>query len=78
MAAAMFGCRGECAAGIRYRIKPARMPWMTFAQAARGQAAAFNGAMQADSFGSVIRTAWIKAAVLSKKRTDAEFVGAQQ
>jgi hypothetical protein len=51
---------------------------MTFAQATTSQHAALEGAMRADCFGCIIGTAWIKTAILSQKRADAQFVESQQ
>jgi len=62
----------------RNRIDATGMPGMAFGQATAGQHAALEGAMRADCFGCVIGTAWIKTAILSQKRADAQFVESQQ
>jgi hypothetical protein len=51
---------------------------MAFAKPSRGQQAAARGAVHANRFCGVIGTTGIKTAILSKKGTDAYFVGAQQ
>ena len=65
-------------AGTRYRIKPARMPGMTFAQAPNNQQTALQRAMAPDGIGGIVGTAGIETAILSKIRTDGQFVSAQQ
>jgi hypothetical protein len=78
----MVAIARRCRCGTRgvaswHQIETSRLPGMASCQSLGREDTAFQGTVLSNCLGSVVRTAWKKAAILSQKRADAQFVGTQ-